>query len=307
MGKYIIKRILMGIITIFVLITVTFFLTRWMPGNPFQSNEISEGVLQEMEEEYGLHDPVYIQYVNYMDHLLHGDLGVSFKKPGVAVNEVIRRGMPATLSLGLLALLLALVIGIPFGIGLAMAKTKKMEHLLRLGTSLGVGIPNFVTAIILLLIFGVWLKWLPIAGLTRPTHYILPVISLAVYPASMIARYMEAAFLDTINQDYILMAKTKKLPKKYIIRRHILKNAMIPVINCLGPMLAFLLTGSFVVESIFTIPGLGREFVNSIANRDYTLIMGLVIFMGTIVIIVQLLIDIICSFLDPRIRLSNYD
>lgn len=291
-----------GVGTIVILITITFLLTRCMPGNPFQSNEISDTVLHAMEKEYGLTEPLPVQYITYLRHLVQGDMGISYKKPGVSVNDVIGRALPITLTIGALAFVSACLLGISLGIWQATTKSHAVRSGILLVTTLGVGIPNFVIALLLLLIFGVGFKWLPIAGVSTPFHYILPVLSLMIYPASVITRYTSNSFLEHMNQDYIRMARAKQMPWHLIVRRHLFKNAMIPVLNAMGPMIAFLLTGSFVVESIFTIPGLGREFVSAISNRDYTMIMGLTIFMGTIVILVNLTIDIICACMDPRTK-----
>lgn len=302
MLKYTGKRILIGILSLFVLVTAAFFLTRLMPGSPFQSGNVSEDVLKSMEEEYGLDRPMTEQYRLYLGNLLKGDLGVSFKKPGVTVVEVIRRAWPMTAALGGLAILAAAVFGTLLGIWQASSGKKAVRGGIFLGTILGTGIPNFVIALLLMFFFGVKLKLLPIAGLAGPQNYILPVISLAVYPTAVIARLMQNTFREEMQKDYVVLAKAKGLKPGRTALTHILKNAWIPVLNYIGPAAAFLLTGSFVVESIFTIPGLGREFVNSIGNRDYTLIMGLTVFMGIVVIGINLLTDLICAWLDPRVR-----
>lgn len=302
MLRYGCKRILIGILSLFVLVTAAFFLTRMMPGSPFQTGNVSESVLESMEEEYGLNEPPIRQYQTYLGNLLHGDLGVSFKKPGVSVTEVIGRAWPATASLGALAILAAAVVGTLLGIWQASSNSRAVKGSIFFGTMLGTGIPNFVIALLLMLCFGVKLKLLPIAGLQSAANYILPVISLAVYPASVTARLMQNTFREEMGRDYVVLAKAKGLKWRRTAVTHILKNAWIPVLNYIGPAAAFLMTGSFVVESVFTVPGLGREFVNSIANRDYTLILGLTIFMGVTVIGINLLTDLLCAWLDPRVR-----
>lgn len=304
MVKYTGKRILIGVLSLFVLVTAAFFLTRLMPGSPFQSGNVQESVLESMEEEYGLNKPVTEQYRTYLKNLLGGDFGVSFKKPGVSVSEIISRAWPATASLGGLAILTAVVCGTLLGIWQASSKNKVVKGGIFFGTMLGSGIPNFVIALLLMLCFGVKLKLLPIAGLGTAQNYILPVISLAVYPTAVVARMMQNTFGDEMSRDYVVLAKAKGLKWHRTALTHILKNAWIPVLNYIGPAAAFLMTGSFVVESVFTIPGLGREFVNSIANRDYTLILGLTVFMGIMVIGINLLTDLVCAWLDPRIRRS---
>ncbi len=302
MLKYTCKRLFTGVLSLFVLVTAAFFLTRLMPGSPFSTGNVSESVLVSMEEEYGLNEPVSRQYVTYLSNLMHGDLGVSFKKPGVRVSEVISRAWPATATLGALAILLAAAVGTFLGIWQASSRKQAVKGGIFFSTMLGTGIPNFVIALLLMLCFGVKLKLLPVAGLTGAENYILPVISLAVYPAAVITRLMQNTFREEMGRDYVVLAKAKGLKWRRTAVTHILKNAWIPVLNYIGPAAAFLMTGSFVVESVFTIPGLGREFVNSIENRDYTLILGLTIFMGVAVIGINLLTDLLCAWLDPRVR-----
>lgn len=299
------KRVGTGIVTILCLITITFFLTRLMPGNPFGDMAIDTQVMESMEEEYGLNQPVMTQYVTYLGNLLHGDLGTSFKKPGVTVNSIIGNALPATLSVGVPALLLSLVLGIVLGVKQATTRKGWVRTTLFLGETLGIALPNFVVALLLLMIFGLILGWFPVVGLTTPAHYILPILALSAYPMATIARYTSNAYEAQLESDYVLLAKAKGLSETTILWKHILKNVLGSILNYVGPLAAFLLTGSFVVENIFTIPGLGREFVNSIANRDYTLIMGLTIFMGALIIMIQTVIDIVCAGLDPRIRLER--
>lgn len=306
MLKYIGKRILVGLLSLFVLVTAAFFLTRQMPGSPFQTGNVSDTVLASIEKEYGLDEPVGVQYKMYLLNLLRGDLGVSYKKPGVSVASVISRAWPVTAVIGGLAILIALVCGTLLGIWQASSKSRMVQGGILFGTMLGTGLPNFVIALLLAFVFGVRLKLLPIAGVNGWTSYLLPAVSLAVYPMSVVSRMMQNSFREELQKDYVVLAKAKRLPWKQIVFTHILKNAWIPVLNYAGPAAAFLLTGSFAVESIFTIPGLGREFVNSIANRDYTLILGLTVFMGAVVIGINLLVDVLCACLDPRIR-RNYE
>lgn len=305
MIKYILKRLAIGLITMFALTTITFYLTRLMPGNPFQTENISTSMLETITAHYGLDKPIDQQYVLYLKNLLHGDLGVSYKKSGVSVNEIIASGFPVTMKLGVITYIVSVFIGIAIGIWMAVTKKEFVRGTLLTVSTLGVSIPNFVFAIFLMLVFGVMLQWCPTLGLDTPKHYILPVITQAVYPISQISRLVQSSYTEAMNQDYVIMAKAKGLKKGTITIRHILKNAILPVITVSGPMLAFLITGSFVVENLFTIPGIGREFVNSITNRDYTVIMGLTIFVGAIIIIANLACDIICALVDPRIKMNE--
>ncbi len=304
MIKYIIKRILIGIITMLVLITVTFFLVRLMPGSPFEAENVSASMIGTLEKEYGLDQPLYKQYINYIDKVLHGDLGVSYKK-GISIKELIKRGAPATMSLGIITFIVSAVIGIILGIWQATTKSEFIRGLLVSYATLGVSLPNFITALLLIMVFGVWLHLLQIVGLSTPKHYILPVIAQSFGPIATISRLVKTTYTEAMQQDYVIMARAKGLDKMHISIRHILKNAIIPVITYFGPCIAFLLTGSFVVESLFSIPGIGKEFVNAISNRDYTVVMGLSIFIGAAIIIANLIVDIICSFVDPRIKLTN--
>jgi len=304
MVRYMGKRILISLLSVWMLITVAFFLTRQMPGSPFQTGNVSGEVLEQMEQEYGLDQPVSAQYVTYMRNLLHGDLGISYMNPGESVTEVIARALPATLSLGILAVIVSLVAGTLLGMLQAFSQKRWVRTTILFGTIFGAGIPNFVIALLLALVFGVQWKLLPVVGLDSWTSYLLPVLSLAAYPTAVVTRLMCHACRQELQKEYVVLAKVKGLSMRRIAWTHVWKNAWIPVLNYAGPAAAFLLTGSFVVESIFTIPGLGREFVNSIANRDYTLIMGLTIFMGVVVIGVNLAVDLLCAWMDPRIRKS---
>lgn len=304
MLKYVVKRVLIGIATIFALITITFFLVRLMPGSPFEAENVSSAMIKTLEKEYGLDKPLFLQYITYLDKILHGNFGVSFKK-GVSVNELILRGAPATMKLGIISFLLSALLGIGLGIWQATTKSEVTRGILLSFATLGVSLPNFITALLLIMLFGAFLQLLPIVGLSTPRHYILPVIAQSVGPIATISRLVKSTYTEAMQQDFVTMAKAKGLTKPYISVRHILKNSMIPVITYFGPCIAFLLTGSFVVESLFSIPGIGREFVNSISNRDYTVVMGLSVFIGAIIIIANLAVDIICSFIDPRIKLTD--
>ena len=304
MLRYTLKRLATGLVSLFVLATVTFFHVRLIPGSPFQNGGVSDQVVEAVEEEYGLNEPLFDQYLTYMGNLVHGDLGVSYQEPDTTVAEIIGRTWPVTVSLGLAALLAAVVLGTGLGILRAVSKSRIVREGILAGGMLAAGIPNFAVAILLLLVFSVKLGWFPAAGLLTPAHYVLPVISLALYPAAVISRLTGNTLSAELGKQYVLFARAKGLGRGRIIFTHALKNAWIPVLNYVGPASAFLLTGSFVVESIFTIPGLGREFVSSITNRDYTLILGLTVFMGMVVILVNLVTDLVCAWMDPRMRRS---
>lgn len=304
MVKYIGKRIAIGILTLFVLVLITFTMTKLMPGSPLQSKNVTGDVLAKMEEKYGLDKPVAEQFFIYCKNLLHGDLGTSYKKVGTEVTEIISNTMWPTIRLGLVTFVLVLVVGIPAGIAMARAKSNKVKGVWLSALTLGVSVPNFIVALLLLIIFGVQLKWFPILGLDTPLHYVLPALAQGLYPISAVARLTQSSYEEVMRQDYITMAKAKGISGRTVLVRHILKNAMLPVITYMGPMVAFLLTGSVVIENLYTIPGIGKEFVNAISNHDYTLVMGITIFIGAIIIVCNLLADLICAIVDPRIRKS---
>ena len=305
MVRYIIKRLLIGVVTIWALITITFFLIRIMPGSPFEADNLSQSAIEQLETTYGLNEPMWKQYILYMENLMHGDLGVSYKK-NVSVNTLIARGFPYTLSIGLLSIAVSAFIGILMGIWMATSRRQAVKNTLLGIATLGVSIPGFVTAILLMMIFGVWWPVLPIVGLGSPANYILPVAAQSFGQIASIARLTKSTYSEAIQMDYVTMARAKGLSNMYITVRHVLKNALIPVVTYFGPAIAFLITGSFVVESIFSIPGIGREFTNAITNRDYTVVLGFSVFIGVIITVANLAVDIICSLIDPRIKLTNY-
>ena len=304
MIKYILKRLGLGLLTLFILIVITFTLTKVMPGSPLQSKNISGDVLAKMEAQYGLDKPVVTQLFIYINNMLHGDLGTSYKKTGTSVTSIIRQSMIPTVKLGLVTTVLVLVVGIFSGIMMARSKSPVAKGAWLTGLTLGVSIPNFLVALLLMILFGVIFKALPIIGLSTPLHYILPAVAQGLWPISAVARLTQSSYEEVIRQDYITMAKAKGISKSTILFRHVLKNAMLPVITYIGPMIAFLLTGSVTIEKIFTIPGLGREFTNAIMNHDYTVVMGITIFMGALIIMCNLVADLLCAVIDPRTRKS---
>ena len=304
MVRYIIKRLFIGVVTIWALITITFFLIRIMPGSPFEADNLSQSAIEQLESTYGLNEPMWKQYILYMENLMHGDLGISYKK-NVSVNTLIARGFPYTLSIGLLSIAVSAFIGILMGIWMATSKRLAVKNTLLGIATLGVSIPGFVTAILLMMVFGVWWPVLPIVGLGSPANYILPVAAQSFGQIASIARLTKSTYSEAIQMDYVTMARAKGLSNVYITARHVLKNALIPVVTYFGPAIAFLITGSFVVESIFSIPGIGREFTNAITNRDYTVVLGFSVFIGVIITVANLAVDIICSLIDPRIKLTN--
>ena len=307
MLKYIMTRLAIGIVTLFLLATVTFFLMKIIPGSPFAGETIKlpAKVLDKLYEEYGLDKPILEQYVMYMKNLLHGDLGVSIYRKGKSIETIIKNGLPYTARLGAVSFCFALVMGVTMGTVAAFTKRKWLSNLVLFLATVGVSMPGFLLSVLLLLLFGVVLQWLPFVGLSSPLHYILPAMGMAFYPISMIARLVRSSLREVMKQDYMVLAKAKGTSEKLVIWRHGLKNAMLPVITYAGPLVATMLTGSFVIESLYSIPGIGAEFVTSITNRDYTMIMALTILYGAFIIIANLITDILNAWIDPRIKLGK--
>lgn len=305
MPKYIIKRVLIGFVTLFVLASVTFFLMKATPGSPFSLAKYkTPEALAAAEAKYNLDKPLVEQYVIYLKGVAQGNLGESMINTGRSVSYYIKTGFPVTARLGLIAFVLALVGGIALGIGAALSRHKWVNNLCMFVATIGVSVPSFLIAMIMLIVFGVQLHILPFIGLNSPLNYIMPALSLAFYPIAMIARLTRSSMLEVMNQDYIILARSKGTPYKKVVIKHALKNAMLPVVTYAGPMFAFMLTGSFVIESVFSIPGIGSAFVSCITTRDYPIIMGLTIFLGFLVITFNLITDILSAIIDPRIKLD---
>ncbi|MCF0128492.1 MAG: ABC transporter permease [Pseudobutyrivibrio sp.] len=305
MGKYLLKRVFMAAVTIWVVATITFFLMNMVPGGPFLSEKaISPAAQAALEAKYGLDKPLSEQYVTYITDALHGDFGDSLKQRGRTVNSIITSKFVVSARVGGMAVLVSLVVGVTLGIIAAYRRGKFVDSLISVLSTMGIAVPSFVVCTLLLYFFGVKLKLLPTLGLTSSKHYIMPVAALSFYPTSYIMRLMRSSMLDVLGQDYMRTAKAKGLSEKISLFKHALRNAILPVVTYLGPMIAYTLTGSFVVEKIFTIPGLGGEFIGAITARDYTLIMGTTIFLATFMIIMNLVVDILYKVIDPRINLK---
>lgn len=306
MTRYIIKRTIIVFLTIILISTITFFLMNTVPGGPFLSEKSpSKAVLAMLEEKYGLDKPLIVQYKNYMIGLAQGDLGVSLKKKGQPIVAIIVDKFPVSARLGGVAVAIAVLFGIPIGCIAALNRGKWLDNLLMFIATVGIAVPGFVVATSLMIIFGVKLGLLPTFGLSSPLHYILPAFTLAFYPMSYMARLMRSSMLEVLSLDYIRTAKAKGVSEFKMIFKHALRNSLIPVITYLGPLMAYILTGSFVVEKIFTIPGLGGEFINSITNRDYPMIMGTTIFLATILIFMNFFVDLLYKVVDPRVTLDK--
>lgn len=305
MGKYIVKRVVLGIVTIFVVATLTFFLMNAVPGGPFLSEKaVSPQALAALEAKYGTDKPLGQQYITYMTDALRGDFGDSLKQRGRTVTGIILTKFPVSARIGGLSVLVALLLGIPLGCFAALHRGKFLDRFISVIATCGIAVPSFVVCTLLMYFLGVKAGILPTFGLTSWKHYIMPVMALAFYPMSYIMRLMRSAMLDVLGQDYMRTARAKGLGQFMRIFKHALRNAVLPVVTYVGPMLAYTLTGSFVVEKIFTIPGLGSEFIGSITNRDYTVIMGTTIFLATLLVIMNVVVDIVYKIIDPRIKLK---
>ena len=304
MGGYVLRRAISVILVVLVVATGTFVLMHAIPGGPFKKEKaLPPAVQRNIEERYKLNDPLWKQYTDYLGNLIRGDLGPSFKYLGRSVNDIIRDGFPVSATLGAWAILFALVVGVPAGIISALNQNRWQDNVVMAIAIIGVSVPNFVIATLLMYVFAVKLRWLPVAMWGTPRHVILPMIALAGFPAAFFARLMRSSTLDVLSQDYIRTARAKGLSWYAVVVKHVVKNAILPVVTYLGPLIAGILTGSFVVENIFAIPGLGRYYVTSIYNRDYTTIMGVTIFYSAFLVLLNFLVDIAYGWIDPRIKL----
>ena len=309
MVSYIIKRILAAVGTLLVIMAITFFLMNAIPGNPFLSEKASPQAIELAFKKYGLDKPLLVQFKNYVMNYVRGDLGVSLKmQEGTDVGKIIFQQGKFNLSikLGISTLALAVLIGIPLGCLAAYRRGSWLDGFLRLMTTVGVAVPTFVLATLLLAFFAVQLGWLPVKSNTLPDFrsYILPVISLSFYYTCYVAKLTRTSMLDAINQDYIRTAQAKGVKTRPLVLKHALRNSLIPVVTYLGPVTAGIITGSFVVESTFQIPGLGKYFVQSVMNRDYPIIMATTVILSALVIIMNLVVDLAYRLVDPRITLT---
>ena len=310
MFSYILKRILAAVATLLIIMAVTFFLMNAIPGNPFLSEKASPHAIELAFKKYGLDKPLIVQFKNYVVNYLRGDLGVSLKmQEGTSVKDIIfnQGKFTRSIKLGLSALALAILVGIPLGCIAAYHRGSWLDGFLRVITTVGVAVPTFVLATLLLATFAVKLPLLPVKSgeLTDFRSYIMPVISLSFYYTCYLAKLTRTSMLDAINQDYIRTARAKGVKTSKLVLKHALRNSLIPVITYLGPVMAGIITGSFVVESTFQIPGLGKYFVQSVMNRDYTIIMATTVILSALLIFMNLVVDIAYKIVDPRITLTS--
>ena len=306
MLRYALRRLVTSVVTLILVILLTFFLMQAVPGGPFLGDNVSPEVTEKLLEKYGYDQPVLVQFKNYMVNLLQGDMGESMvTKAGEPVTNVIASYFPVSCKLGLIALALAVFLGIPLGLLAAVKHNSIFDRCFIFIASLFVSVPSFIMATVSMLVCGVWLAVLPVAYLESWKSYILPVFSMAIYPMCNIGRLTRTTMLDVVGQDYSMTAQATGLssPKLYI--KHALRNALIPVVTSLGPMIAGILTGSFTIEKVFAINGIGKYFISSINARDYTLIMGTTIFFGAILIACNYVVDLLYGVIDPRIKMDK--
>lgn len=305
MLKYILRRLASILLTLFVIVTITFFLMRIAPGNPFTSEKrLPPEIEANLNAHYGLDQPWYKQYAQYLVKVATWDFGPSFKYKGQTVNDLIADGFPVSLYLGLEALFIAVFFGILLGVFAAVRQNSWVDYSSMSLAVIGISVPSFIMAAVLQYIFAIKLEWFPIATWGSFKHTILPALALAMMPLAYIARLTRSTMLEVLNNDYIKTAKSKGFSERVIVYRHALRNSLLPVISYLGPLTANIITGSFVIEKIFGIPGLGAHFVQSITNRDYTVIMGVTTFYSIILLLAVLLVDIVYGLIDPRIKVS---
>lgn len=306
MLKYSLKRVVSMFITLFIISSITFMLMHAIPGGPFTSERsLTPEIEQALKEKYNLDAPLPEQYIDYMGNLIRGDLGVSYKKKGVTVNDIIAQTFPASAKIGVLAVIVILLLGIPLGIISALKQNSAIDYVIMIIATIGVTIPSFVIGTFIIYVFAGKLSWIPAGGLESWKGYIGPVIALAGFSIAYVARLTRSTMLEVLRQDYIRTARANGLSKWSVIGKHALKNALIPVVTYVGPMIASILTGSFVIEKIFAIPGMGKYFVESVTNRDYTVIMGITIFYAAIYIVMVFIVDIAYGLIDPRIKLRD--
>lgn len=303
MLNYTIRRLLGAIPTLFIILAVSFFMVRMAPGGPFdKERKVPAEVEAKLIQQYHLDEPLPQQFLRYIDGLAHGDFGPSFKYKDFTVSELIWQGFPTSLALGLSAIVIALVLGVTLGIWAALRQNSWIDYI-SVGTAmLGIAVPNFVIAPIMTLVFGLMLHWVPIGGWDKPSNWILPVVALAIPQVAAFARLTRASMLEVLRSNFVRTARAKGLPEFITLTRHAIRAAMMPVVSYMGPAIANIVTGSVIIEQIFSIPGIGRYFVQGAINRDYTLVLGVTILFGALVILCNLLADICYGLLDPKVR-----
>lgn len=302
---YIARRFLWIIPVLFVVSVITFTLMHSVPGGPWARDKaLPAGTVARLNQKYGLDDPVYVQYISWVGNLVQGNLGPSYKFEDRTVNDIVGGGILTTVQLGLMAFTLSVLLGIPLGVIAALGHNRWPDYLSTGVSIIGISMPSFVLALLMIVFFGVTLKVLPTQGWKGPDTWVLPTVALAGFPIAVIARYTRASMLEVTRKDYIRTAHSKGVGGRAVVMRHMIRNALIPVVTILGPTLAFLVTGSFIIETIFGIPGIGRYYVTSIGQHDYGVLMAMTILYAFVVAFLNLVVDVTYAFIDPRIRYS---
>ncbi len=303
MLRFVLRRLLEMIPVLWVIVTATFFMIRFVPGGPFTAEKaVTPEVMRNLEAHYGLDKPLHRQYLDYLGNLLHGDLGPSFKYANRTVNEIIADKLPTSLELGLWSLAVALAVGLTLGILAAVRRNTWLDYLCSSVAMTGISVPTFVLGPLLVLAFAIHLGWFNASGWYGPADRVLPAATLGCVYAAYIARLTRGGMLEVLGQDFIRTARAKGATEARVVFRHALRGGLLPVVSFLGPAIAGILTGSFVIETIFQIPGLGREFVNSAFNRDYTLVLGTVILYAALIIVLNLVVDVVQVWLNPKLK-----
>ncbi|MCL5290771.1 MAG: ABC transporter permease [Bacillota bacterium] len=306
MIRYLLRRLFTMTVALWLIITITFAIAHSIPGGPFASEKkLPEAVKKNLEERYHLNDPLWKQYTDYLKNILHGDLGPSFKYEHQTVNSIIKSNFPVSATLGSLSICFSLVVGMLAGVISALRQNRWQDYLAMVLATLSFSVPSFILSGLLMYVFAYQLGWLPPAMWGTWQQAILPTLALSALPTAFIARLMRSSMLEVLQQDYLKTAKAKGLSEYAVIIRHAIRNAILPVVTYIGPLIATVLTGSFVVESIFAVPGLGRWFVQSVSNRDYTVILGVTVFYSAFLMLMNFLVDIAYSWIDPRIKLTD--
>jgi oligopeptide transport system permease protein len=305
MTGFIVRRLLWLIPVLIAVSAITFVLMHSAPGGPWdREKSLPPATIATLNEAYHLDWPIYQQYGYYVWNASHGDLGPSYRFIGRNVSDIIAQGLPVTAQLGFMALAVALILGLPLGIIAAIRQNTWADYLSMFFAIIGVCTPSFILGILLMILFATTLHWLPTSGWSSPQQWILPTITLAAYPAAQIARYTRASMLEVTRQDYVRTARAKGLSEWGVVIGHMVKNGLIPVVTVLGPISAFLVTGSFIIEFLFAVPGIGRLYVQAIGTRDYSMIMGTTLFYAVVVAVMNIIVDVLYVFIDPRIRLK---
>ncbi|MEO6208132.1 MAG: ABC transporter permease [Candidatus Limnocylindrales bacterium] len=305
MLTYLLRRILWIIPVLFTVSIITFFLMHSVPGGPWDRDKhLPAAVQARLNAEYGLDKPLVEQYVKWAAGFVQGDLGPSYRYQDRRVNDIVADGLPTTVQLGLMAFILSVLVGIPLGIFAALGHNRWPDYLSTSISIIGIATPSFVLAILMIVVFGVQLGWFPTGGWKGPEYWVLPTVALAGFPIAVIARYTRASMLEVTRKDYIRTAQSKGLRQGSVVSRHMIRNALIPVVTILGPTLAFLVTGSFIVERIFNVPGVGQFYITAISTRDYSLLMAMTMLYAFAVAALNVVVDVLYAYIDPRIRYS---